>query len=196
LHGNIATYVCNADGNVLDILPGAYDPATYLTQLEQLRLLSRWVAQGEDSLERLREYHRDHQRAPEGVATLRRFRVEEAEPVKAVPERMADFSKVRRIERPVEVVLQPVSHKPIVLYAPAVSDSKDTTLTDLEKDASYNELVRRCAIHEHLAAADWTAPAAVTKWLYREVLNADLDDPYLGLKDLLFADYPFTDEAR
>ena len=38
------------------------------------------------------------------------------------------------------------------------------------------------------------APGGITKWLYREVLHADLDDPYLGLGDLLFANYPFAAE--
>ena len=36
----------------------------------------------------------------------------------------------------------------------------------------------------------------LTKWLYKEVLHADLDDPYLGLGNVLFANYPFTKEDR
>ena len=34
-------------------------------------------------------------------------------------------------------------------------------------------------------------PESLTKRIYREVLDADLDDPYLGLGDALFATYPF-----
>jgi hypothetical protein len=34
----------------------------------------------------------------------------------------------------------------------------------------------------------------VTKKLYKEVLHADLDDPYLGLGPTLFAGYPFAGE--
>jgi hypothetical protein len=30
--------------------------------------------------------------------------------------------------------------------------------------------------------------------MYKEVLNADLDDPYLGLGRVLFANYPFAKE--
>jgi hypothetical protein len=37
-------------------------------------------------------------------------------------------------------------------------------------------------------------PDAISKWLYREVLGTDLDDPYLGLKDVLFKNYPFVEE--
>ena len=33
LHGNIATYVCTADGQVLDILPGIYAADAYQAKL-------------------------------------------------------------------------------------------------------------------------------------------------------------------
>ena len=36
LHGNVATYACLPDGQVLDILPGLYDPGTALQQLQNL----------------------------------------------------------------------------------------------------------------------------------------------------------------
>ena len=35
LNGNIATYVCTADGKMLDVLPGVYEPTTYLDRLDQ-----------------------------------------------------------------------------------------------------------------------------------------------------------------
>src|SRR5436309_1227295 len=41
LHGNILTSVCTADGRLLDALPGIYEPAAYLDQLDQLRLLAK-----------------------------------------------------------------------------------------------------------------------------------------------------------
>ncbi|MBV9123206.1 MAG: hypothetical protein JO112_07605, partial [Planctomycetes bacterium] len=45
LHGNIATYVCTSEGQVLDILPGIYTPGAYLERLNQLHLLARYVDQ-------------------------------------------------------------------------------------------------------------------------------------------------------
>ena len=42
-------------------------------------------------------------------------------------------------------------------------------------------------IHEYLAERGDTTPSDMTKWLYRDVLKADLDDPYLGLGELLFS---------
>ena len=46
LHGNIATYLCNARGTVFDILPGIYEPGEYLNQLNQFALLYRHTRQG------------------------------------------------------------------------------------------------------------------------------------------------------
>ena len=39
-------------------------------------------------------------------------------------------------------------------------------------------------------------PDKLTKWLYREVLHADLDDPYLGLGKALFENYPMFNKSR
>ena len=39
-------------------------------------------------------------------------------------------------------------------------------------------------------------PKDVTKQLYKEILHADLDDPYLGLGQTLFAGYPFAKEDK
>jgi hypothetical protein len=43
LHGNIATSVCTAEGEVLDILPGIYTPQAYREALNQFRLLANYV---------------------------------------------------------------------------------------------------------------------------------------------------------
>jgi hypothetical protein len=39
LQGNIASYVCLADGTVVDVLPGIYPPALYARRLEVLALM-------------------------------------------------------------------------------------------------------------------------------------------------------------
>jgi hypothetical protein len=64
----------------------------------------------------------------------------------------------------------------------------------LADDTRINESVRRQMIHEQLAKNVSVSPRDISKWLYREVLHADLDDPYLGLGDVLFANYPFAAE--
>ncbi len=59
-----------------------------------------------------------------------------------------------------------------------------------------NETFRRRQIHERLAESPLLQPGAVTRWLYRDILHADLDDPYLGLGRVLFANYPFKDGSQ
>ena len=58
-------------------------------------------------------------------------------------------------------------------------------------DTRLNESTRRRKIHLHLAKTGALPPTDLTKWLYREVLATDLDDPYLGLGKLLFETDPF-----
>jgi hypothetical protein len=199
LHGNIATYVCAADGQVLDILPGIYDPPAYMHQLDQLRLLANYVdQQGKDQRAvRLKAYHAD-----------------QAEALKANKQpamffNMADVSK-SIIEGNIKAVLVPGSKtsraigKPIraSLTGEAASEIKFDSREDLaewkvlREDGRRNETGRRRQIHEMLAAAVPVKPAALTKRLYKEVLHADLDDPYLGLGPVLFANYAFAREDK
>ena len=62
----------------------------------------------------------------------------------------------------------------------------------LAEDTWRNESQRRRLIHERLAGGP-TRPEQIKRWLYREVLQADLDDPYLGLGDALFGDDIFRE---
>lgn len=183
LHGNIATYLCTAEGNVLDILPGAYDANTYLTQLRRFYALGREIDTNEQPSEQLRKYHAGQAANRHGIELQTiELTEEQLERSQQAVARLADSSKVAIIERPIEAVLK--------------SDPSAKLRMSLRRDANYNEGHRRRQIHEHLAQANWTTPQSLTKWLYREVLNTDLDDPYLGTKDLLFADYPFAEEDQ
>ena len=96
LHGNIATYVCSADGQILDILPGIYSPAAYLHGLDQFRLLANYVDQrGKDQrLVRLQDYHRRQAEALQQNQPPARFI------------NVADMSKMV-IERGVKAMLVP-----------------------------------------------------------------------------------------
>ena len=64
----------------------------------------------------------------------------------------------------------------------------------LTEDTQLNETTRRRQIHELLAKEGLVAPAKVLKPIYKDVLHADLDDPYLGLGKALFENYPFAKE--
>lgn len=194
LHGNIATYACTAEGQVLDILPGIYTPTTYLDRLYQFRLLANYAEQAGPTMrvERLRAYHQGQ------AAALQK---EEPPPVLV----NMDMSKVQ-IENRLKAVL--VSGRSTTetnqtlperdrarenLHLDSATDLANWKL--LAEDTTLNETVRRRQIHAMLAGSGFVPPEQVTKRLYKEVLHADLDDPYLGLGNVLFASYPFQDQT-
>jgi len=190
LHGNIATYVCDADGQVLDILPCIYTAGVYVDRLNQFRLLASYVAQaGQGQREgRLKDYHR---------RLLEALRNNEPPPVfKANP---AGLTKAR-IESGVTAVLVAgtrarAESAAATDAAPKLDSTEDVaSWKQLAEDTRQNEAIRRRQVHELLAACGMIKPATITRRLYKEVLHADLDDPYLGLGKTLFANYPFTEE--
>jgi hypothetical protein len=195
LHGNILTSVCTADGQVLDALPGIYEEQAYLDQLNQLRLLAKATAK---------------QPAKEREAWLKAYHHHQAEAIKKdqPPDQFVEKRKVAPptkalIERPVEIVLQPPPKgqpqqpaAPNPPSKPAVTVMKEDAALwkALLEDTQLNESTRRRQIHELLADKGMVKPETVTKPIYKDVLHADLDDPYLGLGKTLFASYPFAAE--
>src|SRR5262249_29221185 len=113
----------------------------------------------------------------------------------------ADMAKAR-IEGGVKAILvqggrgRPVPVVPVKTDAGAgLRTAADQALWKaLAEDTRANESVRRRQVHELFAASGPVAPSAITKRVYKDILHADLDDPYLGLGDSLFANYPFKDE--
>ena len=82
------------------------------------------------------------------------------------------------------------------VQTPPLSSSELATWNALAQDTRLNETTRRAQIHDLLARAGLVRPEQVVKPLYKDVLHADLDDPYLGLGSTLFGSYPFaTEEA-
>ena len=162
LHGNIATYVCTADGHVLDVLPGVYAPDAYLDQLKRLRVIGGLFGQfkGVKFEEALKEYHAQ----------------------RAITIRNGQRSNKK------------------VAGSNAVATTEASAKAELEKnlsvDTGINESARRLQIHQHIVGLSdrRMQPKDLTRWLYREVLHADLDDPYMGLGKLLFDSYPFARE--
>jgi hypothetical protein len=195
LHGNIATYVCNADGEVLDILPGIYTSKAYLDCLNQFRLLANYVAQpGEANRgDRLRAYHQNQadklsKNLPPDVF------INTAGVTKARIERT-----VAKLVSAKEVSQVPVRETPHTTVRDELFLNSPEELTNwhlLVEDTRINETIRRRQIHELLAAAGPVRPGAVVKRIYKDVLHTDLDDPYLGLGKVLFAGYPFAREDQ
>lgn len=191
-NGNVATYVCQADGQVLDVLPGIYTPSAYVQQLCQFRLLAQYADQQGVGrrVERLTAYHRDQA---------------EALGKKQPPDVFIDVAPITKmgIERPVVCLVSAGTRmgRGMMLIAdqvpPRLASAPDDALwKDLKADTEFNETVRRRQVHEVLAAAGACRPEDVKKRLYREVLHADLDDRYLGMGPMLFDGYPFKDRTR
>ena len=187
LHGNIATYVCTPDGQVIDILPGAYEPATYLGGLNQLHSLAQNIQKlgPSDREKSLAEYHKSWTR----TTTI-------------VPNSRTAPSKADRGKEDIEGGLKKglsIHHENAPTnertYAapPRGTHEELANWKLLAEDTRLNEIIRRRQIHSRLASGPLVRPGEVLTWLYKEVLLADLDDPYLGLKSILFDSYPFQD---
>lgn len=169
LHGNVASYVCGADGNIIDTLPGIYTPDVYMTALTSPRDVAVELrrATAAAKLDRLRVFHRT---CAENLQRL----------VAAPRER--DVGKVA-IERVVEVnvVRAEANQSPVPPQARPRTAAELASWQPLVEDTRINETQGRLAIHRHLAASELVQPEQIKRWLYREVLRADLDDPHMGL---------------
>jgi hypothetical protein len=267
LHGNIATYVCDSEGEVIDVIPGIYTPDVYMKRLNEMRLLGTYVARlsPERRAETLQVYHQRRVAAaakpaaarvmdgPKTEAVEGRLKaavatatapapaqpaqaaapaappkprldvgktvaierpvaavVKAAQPAPApapggavpLPKRRLDATKMVGIERPVATVV--ATAQPAQRAQPtAPKPSEDVTVPEdlanwrlLREDTASNEAVRRQQIDVLLAKSGLVRPATITRTIYKDVLHADLDDPYLGLGQALFGSYPFAKEEK
>ncbi len=190
LHGNIATYVLKPDGQIVDVLPGIYETSAYIDNLEQLWWLTRYSAGARNSSSFLKSYHvRQAELLAKGERSGR-----------VIP--MADMSKIA-IEMNVERILDSRGLTQPVHFASGKSAEQSDQVSarplksweKLVEDTRLNEQQRRLQIHQLLSSESAIKPNnVITRKIYREVLHADLDDPYLGLGDELFENYPFRED--
>ncbi|HWG46996.1 MAG TPA: hypothetical protein VN688_29805 [Gemmataceae bacterium] len=193
LHGNILTSICTPNGFVVDALPGIYTAPEYLTQLGVLGAVAKnaQTARADRRDYLVRAYHRGQAQALK----------KNAKPGQAAANRARLAITKSLIERPVELALLPIL--PVVVPQPQAKPETKPALTaaedvaqwkELEEDTRLNERTRRLQIHELLAGTGLVQPEKVMRPIYKDVLHADLDDPYLGLGKTLFATYPFAKE--
>lgn len=205
LRGNIATYVCTKAGQVVDILPGIYEPRVFAAKLEQLQLLAKHLSQSREINKELIEYHRRSVRAlklglepgiykenklDSRLLNLMKTKIE-SRTIAPFIIRERDQLPLKRLQVLMRNFISP-QDDPVPPQFKSAHDQDNWNL--LASDTQANETLRRRQIHEKLMGLVDLAPAQITKWLYKEVLHADLDDPYLGLGEKLFANYPFSEE--
>ncbi|MCH2129070.1 MAG: hypothetical protein MK179_07990 [Pirellulaceae bacterium] len=200
LHGNVATHLCTPDGKVLDIIPGIYDPVSYLRALKEFTEFNKAVRLSRKSLTDVtQEYHRHALNSPTEA-----HRVESAGYGNLATTAGASiFGTERGLKRSVNLRATAVTRATSLPQTNGFGGRgvprPPTNLADwqaLTEDTRMNETVRRPQIHEYLMATGPVPPDQLTKWLYRDVLKNDLDDPYLGLGEALFRNYPFQNEDQ
>jgi hypothetical protein len=217
LHGNVVTSVCTADGKTLDALPGLYETKTFLEQLDQLWLLHGWLEK-KPAAERESawcDYHRTQSQAlmknlPPGQfismdpskirieRSAKRLMINFVPPQteKVIPKKKEESkAKADRgkgvVELPTKALLTESGS-----MGGGIRPERDRDVSqwkELVQDTQLNETLRRLAIHVKFSSGTPSTPAGLTRWIYADVLHADLDDPYLGLGPFLKADYPFPD---
>lgn len=218
LQGNIATYVCDADGFACDLLPGIYTPDPYREQLLLLAALATSLRDRTDAekADLLRTYHARQ------LTTSRTPVTQEMRTVAmtgggikgggfgggisgggfgggiggfgggGIQGTPTGFSG-GGIEGPTQQVLMGQSHN----FTSGTRLPSDLARhPGLILDAQVNETVRRRQVHQRLTSTGRVRPDDLKKWLYKDVLHADLDDPMLGLGEVLNRNYPFADEER
>ncbi|MFO0936277.1 MAG: hypothetical protein U0798_07165 [Gemmataceae bacterium] len=205
LNGNVATYVLSNDGSVLDILPGIYKADAYVEQLDQLAKLHHYLVfqtpinRQVPNAEKFKAYH-------ETQALM----IKEGKPPQKIVMNFAAAVSKARIENPLKLAVVDVAVATKKANATAQTRPQKTAAApnesavsqelqswkELADDTELNETMNRKLIHEFLAKSGPVPTKDVTKWLYKNVLHADLDDPTLGLGELLNKNYPFAEEDR
>jgi hypothetical protein len=182
LHGNILTLVCTSDGFVVDALPGIYTESAYRSQLGLLR----------DWAQSIQAVPADKR---EGALIDTHRTLAQVLKASVTPNGQSFYITKSGIETPLKGTIRAAT--------PGGAKPEKTVLTDkgdvanwraLEEDTQLNETSRRLQIHELLAKVGLVRPDKVTRPIYKDVLHADLEDPYLGLGEVLFASYPFAKE--
>lgn len=222
LHGNIATYLCNWEGDVYDILPGIYTADEYLNQLQQFTLLFRHSLQGYQPKAKLTEEQYKAEIRTHALARVKAYherqaaRLKQKQPVDVFVRAPNGGRGKELIEMQIELIAAgdaakltrpgnppgspgalPPNGSPArpVAADPVPTNPEDlVNWKELVEDTQINESTRRRMIHEKLVATGAIKPAEIKKWLYREVLHADLDDPTLGVGAVLNKRYPFAAE--
>lgn len=188
LNGNIASYVCTADGQVLDVLPGLYEPESYKDRLLQLCMLNLVLnSKAPESRDKiLAAYHKIQlDRLAKGQAPAR-FVQPKGKGIEAIFLSSDQRDPVSEWARPLDnsaYQIKPLPKDDLAQWQQLIDDVR------------LNETEMRKKIHARLLLKNSTSPVLtvsnLTRWMYRDVLHADLDDPYFGLGQVLNKTYPF-----
>lgn len=174
IKGNTAFHLCRADGTVVDSFPGVMEPEGFMAALEASRPLAR--ATDEVVLAR----HKMANREAEGPK------------LEAISKAVVEAPLVKVLEKPraqpavgldqiVDLSARPARKGEVESrYLPGKGSLTKRALA-ADSEASFRVL--RPAVHSLFAR--WGHLPSLSEFrgpLFKEVLQVDLDDPYLGLK--------------
>jgi hypothetical protein len=181
VNGNIATYICDPTGRVVDIIPGLNTPEAYLKDLKYALNLYRASLAAFDKT--VIEYHQENLTTPTVYEWVRN------DMAKSFNERLLRMSIDKRAEMAerkglggTRIVPGPYSRTDIgkmVVEAPVKRLTAEEVAV-LAADTELNHKERKPVIHKILSEKI-AKPGEITKRIYKEALHCDLDDPYLGL---------------
>jgi hypothetical protein len=180
VNGNIATYICDPTGRVVDVIPGLNTPESYLESLRYARNLYQASLASFDKT--VIDYHTANLETPTVYEWVRN------DFAKSRVERLMRMSLDKRQE-----MVDGQARGPRILQLPA--PRSDTAKLEIETpvkkltaeelailaaDTEINRKERTPVIHRILSEKI-VRPAEITKRIYKEALHCDLEDPYLGL---------------
>ena len=174
--GNIATLVCTADGVVLDILPGVYEPAKYLHELEQLLFLNEVFEK--DGPRGVSQYHREQARVLKSGQPAKVFKrnsisvfpsdcgeqLEECETTEVLTLDFAASSASADSDDGSSIAISSTQY-----LMPSGDHLREWE--QLQSVSSMNQRYRRIAIHDYLRKNPESSARQATKWLFREVFE-------------------------
>jgi hypothetical protein len=195
--GNSVHYLLNADGTVLDVLPGLYSPDAFREQLEQWQFLQG--AYAANGAEILRVFHSawmsSYDRVVTGVPAA--FRAE-SKLVLEVPmlSQLTLDAKVppvaetlardpwRRIgdEQKDNVHFSEGSLALMRTKQPATNELLDNLRRTVATDTAYNEGELHRRVHEWFAKGEVHDLASLNERVYAELFLTPSSDPWLGLQ--------------
>jgi hypothetical protein len=177
VNGNIATYICDPTGRVIDVIPGLNTPEAYLQDLRYALNLYRASLAAFDKT--ILEYHQENLTTPTVYEWVR------DDMAKSMNERLVRMSLDKRaelVERKGLGGLRTARRQDAGKLAIEMPVKKLTLEEEaiLAGDTELNRKERKPVIHKILSEKIAT-PGEITKRVYKEALHCDLEDPYLGL---------------
>ncbi len=184
LNGNVATYLCTSEGEVFDIVSGVGTREAFLARLElALRFHEKLAALApetrRDAARRYHETMKDAEGKSPAEIAHRAEAVRRAPDLskRLVEQRIKDSMKGAADLLLARADLSKLEHREDVSKRVVERPVKDT----LHEDTAFNHEERAPKLHALLAKRAFETPGELTKTVYRDILEVDLDDPYLGL---------------